>query len=141
MSDRAHWITGLWGLVGLVSFGVVFFIGTVAFGGRLSLEDLRAEHATADSAFTSLGGIDIHLVEEGAGPLIVLVHGHKNSLRIWDAWADTLRSDYRVVRFDMPWYGLSAAGRSVKAGIVEWLSALGAAFPEKPYRTERSWRL
>lgn len=41
------------------------------------------------------------------GEPIVLVHGFSVSLESWDAWAEGLESDYRVIRMDLPGHGLT----------------------------------
>lgn len=38
---------------------------------------------------------------------IVLVHGFSVSLESWDAWAEGLSTDYRVIRMDLPGHGLT----------------------------------
>ncbi|MGD2133494.1 MAG: alpha/beta fold hydrolase [Maricaulaceae bacterium] len=38
---------------------------------------------------------------------VVLIHGFSQSLESWDAWADDLARDHRVIRFDLPGHGLS----------------------------------
>ncbi len=77
---------------------------------QLSLADLRRRYARPGSQFLPLAGTSTHVLAEGRGPLVVLVHGHLNSLSLWDGWARDLARDHRVVRFDMPGYGLSDAG-------------------------------
>src|SRR5206468_1092598 len=45
--------------------------------------------------------------DEGSGPLVVLVHGTSSSLHTWDGWAAALRDRWRVVRVDLPGFGLT----------------------------------
>lgn len=70
-------------------------------------EEMRARYALPDSHFIELKGQSIHYVDEGRGPTIILVHGSFASVRQWDAWAEVLRKQYRVIRFDRPFMGLS----------------------------------
>ena len=70
-------------------------------------EDLRARFTDERSRFISVDGVPMHVVEEGEGPPIILIHGHLGSVRQWDGWAENLKKDYRVVRFDYPPFGLS----------------------------------
>ncbi len=69
--------------------------------------DLQARYTDERSRFITIDGVPIHVVEEGAGPLLVLLHGHLGSVRQYEAWAEVLRADYRVIRLDVPPYGLS----------------------------------
>lgn len=51
--------------------------------------------------------MQIHLKDEGEGIPIVLLHGTSASLHTWDGWAEALKKDHRVIRYDMPGFGLT----------------------------------
>jgi pimeloyl-ACP methyl ester carboxylesterase len=78
--------------------------------GLLTADDaeLRARYALPQSRFVTLDGQQIHYVDEGRGPVVLLLHGSYGSLRMWEDWARILRTDYRVIRFDRPPMGLSS---------------------------------
>lgn len=59
------------------------------------------------SKFVTVDGVPIHVVEEGQGPVVVLLHGSIVDLAEWDDVAARLKGSYRVVRFSWPPYGLS----------------------------------
>ena len=72
--------------------------------------ELRAKYATAPSQFVELpDGREIHLRDEGPrdAPVIVLLHGSNADLLTWQQWAERLRDDYRVIRFDQRGHGLT----------------------------------
>jgi pimeloyl-ACP methyl ester carboxylesterase len=73
----------------------------------LPLATLKAHWADASSRFVAIDGMQVHLKDEGAGPLVVLLHGTSSSLHTWDGWAADLRRDHRVVRADLPGFGLT----------------------------------
>ncbi len=73
----------------------------------LSEQELRDTYALPNSQFAEIGGETIHFVDEGQGPAILLVHGSYASLRQWDRWAERLKDNFRVVRFDLSPQGLS----------------------------------
>lgn len=75
--------------------------------GYTDQSDLERHYALPASRFEDIAGIRLHYVDEGAGPAIVLLHGSYASLRQWDDWAERLRSRYRVIRLDLPAFGLS----------------------------------
>ena len=79
--------------------------------GWLAPDDaaLRARYALPASRFIDIDGQSIHVVDEGQGPVILLVHGSFGSLRMWDEWVAALRGRYRIIRFDRPPMGLSGA--------------------------------
>lgn len=81
----------------------------------LSFDELRDRYALPESQFVELDGINLHYVDEGEGPAVVLLHASYHSLRTWDALAARLRDNYRVVRLDMPGAGLSVDTKSPPA--------------------------
>lgn len=68
---------------------------------------LEALYADRGSRFVPVAGLRVHVRDEGRGPPIVLIHGTSASLHTWDAWAAALRDSFRVVRFDLPAFGLT----------------------------------
>ncbi|HPF26309.1 MAG TPA: alpha/beta hydrolase [Steroidobacteraceae bacterium] len=76
---------------------------------------LRALYQLQDSKYLIVDGQQVHYVDRGRGPAIVLLHGSFGSLRMWNDWDAELSSQYRVIRFDRPRMGLSgpaALGRT-----------------------------
>lgn len=117
------------GLVAAILGGAVWWRISAA---PLSFEQLKARQTLANSTFPILGGVPIHVVDEGRGPAVVMLHGHLNSLRIWDRWAAALvRRGYRVVRFDMAPYGLSGPSPDRRYGIVKTYEMLAELVRQK----------
>lgn len=76
----------------------------------LPLAQLKARWATPPSQFIEVEGLQVHLRDEGprSDPApIVLVHGTSASLHTWEGWAAELRKTRRVIRFDLPGFGLT----------------------------------
>jgi pimeloyl-ACP methyl ester carboxylesterase len=75
-----------------------------------SVADLRRRWGRAPSTFLEVAGMDVHLRDEGPrddpSP-IVLLHGTLASLHTWNGWAEALSSTRRVIRFDLPGFGLT----------------------------------
>jgi pimeloyl-ACP methyl ester carboxylesterase len=75
-----------------------------------TVESLVARWAPPPSDFVEVKGQVVHLRDEGprGDPLpIVLVHGTSASLHTWEGWARALRGQRRVIRFDLPGFGLT----------------------------------
>lgn len=75
----------------------------------LTVDQLRRIYADKDSRFFTVGGLKIHYKDEGPrkGPALLMVHGSESSLRTWDVIAKRLKARYRIIRLDLPGYGLS----------------------------------
>ena len=74
------------------------------------VEILKKRWAQAPSQFLTIAGMDIHLRDEGpkADPEpIILIHGTSASLHTWNGWAEILTAKRRVIRFDLPGFGLT----------------------------------
>ena len=75
-----------------------------------SVESLKVRWATAPSQFIALQGMQVHLRDEGARDdpePIVLIHGTSASLHTWDGWTEALKGQRRVIRMDLPGFGLT----------------------------------
>jgi pimeloyl-ACP methyl ester carboxylesterase len=73
----------------------------------IPLDKLKAKYADSKSRFKQIGGMNIHYKDEGKGPVLILIHGVCASLHTWDGWAERLKGHYRVIRLDVPGFGLT----------------------------------
>lgn len=71
------------------------------------LSELEAEYATPDSRFMEVGGVRLHYMDQGAGPVVLLLHASHMNLRTWDSMAARLAGSHRVVRLDLLASGLT----------------------------------
>ncbi len=73
--------------------------------------DLEAKYAGPPSQFVEVAGIRLHLRDSGprTASALVLLHGFGSSLQTWDDWARNLEADHRVIRYDLPGFGLTGA--------------------------------
>jgi pimeloyl-ACP methyl ester carboxylesterase len=77
-------------------------------GDILSLGELRARYGDAQSRYVTVHGIELHYKDEGNGPVLLLLHGSQSSMRTYDRIAARLKDRYRIIRLDLPSYGLSS---------------------------------
>ena len=95
----------------LLGLGVLMILIATFFGYQdISLADLKAKYGTAPSAFISVDGMEVHYRDEGEAKdsiPIVLIHGTGSSLHTFNDWTTQLIADHRVVRMDLPAYGLT----------------------------------
>ena len=75
-----------------------------------SVQSLVARWAPPPSQFIDLHGQLVHLRDEGPrdDPMpLVLLHGTSASLHTWEGWSAALRTQRRVITFDLPAFGLT----------------------------------
>jgi pimeloyl-ACP methyl ester carboxylesterase len=73
----------------------------------LTQADLEAKDPDQDSRYASIDDVRLHYEDQGKGPAILLIHGSLGDLHDWDGWASVLDARFRVVRLDLPGFGLS----------------------------------
>jgi pimeloyl-ACP methyl ester carboxylesterase len=75
-----------------------------------TVADLSARWAQPPSTFIEIAGMKVHLRDEGPRddktPL-VLLHGTGSSLHAWEGWTQALKDSHRIIRFDLPGFGLT----------------------------------
>ena len=76
------------------------------------------------SKFVEIDGMQLHYREEGKGFPIVLVHGTAASLHTWDAWTKELTKNYRVIRMDLPAFGLTGPNKNADYSIENYTKFL-----------------
>lgn len=73
----------------------------------LPVEQLKAEYANAQSKFIEIDGMQVHYRIEGEGEPLILVHGTGAMLQTWDDWVNLLSLHYKIIRMDIPAFGLT----------------------------------
>ena len=70
---------------------------------------LEAQYAAPPSAFLEVAGLRLHIRDTGPrdGQPVLLLHGFGSSLHTWEDWASLLERDRRVIRLDIPGFGLT----------------------------------
>lgn len=94
--------------VALAALAVLAVGAAALYRPDLPPERLARRYASVPaSRFVRVQGMDVHYRDEGTGPAVVLLHGMGGSLHTWDGWVAALRDSLRVVRLDLPGYGLT----------------------------------
>jgi len=93
-----------------------------------SSRTLERRYTNDASSFLHLDDARVHYRDEGPrdAPTLLCLHGTGSSLHTWDGWVDRLAGDYRVVRLDMPGFGLTGPRerRHTVAGLVQSVATL-----------------
>lgn len=107
------------------------FFGLAAAGGvaafyrpAVPVAELEKEYGDAASRFLELDGLRVHFKDEGRGPVLVLLHGFAASLHTWDGWVAELGDTFRIIRLDLPGYGLTGPSPSGPWGAGEQVAFL-----------------
>jgi pimeloyl-ACP methyl ester carboxylesterase len=96
-------------ILSLTALLIVAFI--IIFSHRdIPLDDLKIKYANSNSSFVAVNKMDVHFRDEGVQTdtiLIVLIHGTGASLHTFNSWSDRLKKSNRIIRVDLPAYGLT----------------------------------
>lgn len=91
---------------------IIFIIATII--GVMSLRrrdktftSLVPLYADGESAFYKWKGIHVHFKDEGSGVPMVFLHGSSSSLHTWDKLTANLKNYARIIRVDLPGFGLT----------------------------------
>ena len=89
---------------------------------------LEAEYGATPAEFLSVAGLRLHVRDTGQrdAPAVILLHGFGSSLQTWDGWAAVLQTRFRVIRFDLPGFGLTGADPTRDYSDARTVQVLGA---------------
>lgn len=95
----------LLGLAAAASVGMY-----TAYVPDMTVEALSTRWAPPPSTFVPVDGLRAHLRDEGPrgdSVPVLLLHGTSASLHTWEGWSAALRPSRRVIRVDLPGFGLT----------------------------------
>ena len=102
--------------LGLASGAAVLLLLAICAGAWLYTPDrsgawLQAKYDTPADSYLNVAGLRLRVRDTGprGGPTVILLHGFGSSLETWEPWAQTLSASHRVIRFDLPGFGLTGA--------------------------------
>lgn len=110
----------------LLAVGIIVAFTATQLRTDIGVEELQAKYANAASRFIMLHGMRVHYRDEGAGPTLVLLHGTASSLHTWEGWASALQNDFRIVRMDLPGFGLTGPNATHDYSLPQYVDFLAA---------------
>jgi pimeloyl-ACP methyl ester carboxylesterase len=80
----------------------------------LGFGELQKRYGSTPENMVSIDNMRIHYKDTGPkdAPVLLLLHGFGSSLQTWDVWAEKLDQKYRVIRLDLPGFGLTGPSPS-----------------------------
>lgn len=93
--------------LGLGSLAVVAVLLALGMRRDLPAAEVERLYGGPPSRFVTVSGQRLHVRDEGQGPPLVLIHGTSSSLHTWDGWVARLSARHRIVRLDLPGFGLT----------------------------------
>jgi pimeloyl-ACP methyl ester carboxylesterase len=92
----------------LVLIGLALAAGWL-YAPDASRQKLESIYAKPPSTFLNIAGLRLHLRDTGPrdAPALIFLHGFGSSLHTWEPWAHALSPTWRVIRFDLPGFGLT----------------------------------
>jgi len=104
-----------WLLSIIVKLAILLMVVSLVFGFVFYQADqpeaeIYKKYARPTSVRIPLMGMQVHLTDEGnesdTTPLL-FIHGTSSSLLTWEASTEILKKDYRIIRVDLPGFGLT----------------------------------
>ena len=95
----------------------ILFTGAILLSScdsDIPVEQLKAKYLKSNSAFIDIDGVPVHYIIEGKTEdtlPIVLIHGTSASLHTWDTLSSLLKPNKKIIRFDLPAFGLTGPNR------------------------------
>lgn len=108
-------------------YGILIVLLVMIYSGSyadVSVEELKKEYTNEHSKFIEIDGMQVHYRDEGKGFPIVLIHGTGSSLHTWNDWTKELSKKYRVIRMDLPAFGITGPNKNADYSIENYTSFL-----------------
>lgn len=107
---------------------VILLAVGVAIGLQVRSDIPAAEveklYVLPESKFINLDGQRVHYTDEGKGEIVVLIHGTAASLHTWQGWMPSLKKTFRVLRMDLPAFGLTGPAKDRNYSIDSYVKFL-----------------
>lgn len=92
----------------IITIGLIFvYLTSIRQDLTLSKSYVKGKYSLPNSKFLNWKGGEIHYTESGSGFPILMIHGFGGSNRDFYILDSLINKDYRVIRVDLPGFGLS----------------------------------
>src|SRR5688572_11255170 len=96
-------------LVAILLLLIIVPLAIVSFrpNNIISKAQAKKELSSPSSHFLQWRDAEVHYTDEGSGAPVLMIHGFGGSYTNFDRLAELMKTDYRVIRIDLPGFGLS----------------------------------
>lgn len=91
----------------ILSLFVIILISGLQWRFDIPADKIEKEFAYNHSQYFNYKGMKVHYCVEGKGEPLVLIHGTASSLHTWQGWVNRLKNDFKIIRIDLPGFGLT----------------------------------
>lgn len=96
-----------WLMIPAALVGLLVIVNVILYEADIPAQELIPTYTNAQSQFLELDGMQVHYRIEGEGQPLVLIHGTGAMLQTWDEWTNILSPHYKIIRMDIPAFGLT----------------------------------
>lgn len=98
----------LCGIACIMILGFLMSAGCASMGAiNIPVDQLKEKYGTEADRYVSYRGMQVRYRDEGSGPVVVLLHGVCSSLETWEGWKQNIGGSYRIIRMDIPGFGMT----------------------------------
>lgn len=87
----------------LIPLSILFFMPTLV----ISKDVVDKKFSLPTSHFLQWRGVKLHYIDQGRGIPLLMIHGFGGSARNFSKLAEELKDSFRIIRVDIPGFGLS----------------------------------
>lgn len=112
-----------WGLLLAAGCCGVYYFNDLGIR-EIPLQLLQQKYEKPESKYITLDGTEVHYCDQGQGPALLLLHGFSDALQTWDGWVAAVNDHYRIIRPDLPGFGLTGPlkeGEYSKEGYIRFI--------------------
>ncbi len=97
----------------IIKITILILFITIAANIHLDIlpSELEKKYFLPTSGYINIEELKVHYSDEGQGYPLVLIHGTSSSLHTWQGWTEKLKKHFRIIRMDVPAYGLTGPNR------------------------------
>jgi len=100
-----------------LKIATIFLLGVFLLSScdsDIPVAELKTKYLKSNSAFIDIDGVPVHYIMEGRmddSLPIVFIHGTSASLHTWDTLSSLLKTNKKIIRLDLPAFGLTGPNR------------------------------